>query len=759
MHGIWAFDDQCPFQSQTTTQEASKGTKFKAREAEKKEEKGDADLHPVIERGPQEEVKIVNGDNTPQVGSTKTSTMSNKEYLALALDYCCKRRGPTLVNFLLGQFPRSAMRRGEGVCRVITVEVSLALDMIFVVIQQVMYIAKEISTRITYNNHESVKCFISNSVDFDTVSPECLEEGKGENSKWCDVHYLTITMIFAKRILPVQHTPMEISKLCPTINYYYTQESVRAYFTKRFADLVITGMHDPAVNLKNTMWGVKADQESNATIRNGQVVNNLTKKVISRIFVYAKYEMAERRPLWDDLMLISNIVQGPRKPLSLDKHTLGAMSSWAMQESGKGWNEQLGNELINVNVEHATMLHKEEVYWREQSRVIKWLADGDANTCSFHKTTQKGLKGVWFLLWPWPEAKLLVAIETTSLLEYFHKGWKLLEEALRNIISGCKGVIVSKDNSHLSSSANRVDEKQGKNTLKVNDTTSGEEPDEVLTVPDIRKTPGPPKPQYVINKDVSEMSYCIPTRANLVLPFSLDCDSSGVVEEVMTSTTCQAIDSLVLGLTDRGDNGLSPSDDIGALSIIERKEGESSKLDILAPGVGEGNGVGSATGDLLDKVEYVTLLVAGVDKCVFVYDFILKWIEDNFRGISQVVGMTMGDREKEATRLMTEIIYRGNERRLTTPNKGETSNPKAPRRVRVLVSLMWTLACTGGRATGGVIVMWDKKVLNFDKFYVGGYYVSVCGTRIGYEDELAFFSVYESNEDNLRQELWEQLRE
>ncbi|KAF6176596.1 hypothetical protein GIB67_034458 [Kingdonia uniflora] len=98
----------------------------------------------------------------------------------------------------------------------------------------------------------------------------------------------------------------------------------------------------------------------------------------------------------------------------------------------------------------------------------------------------------------------------------------------------------------------------------------------------------------------------------------------------MTSATCQAIDSFALGLSDKGGNGLSPRDDIGALLIIERKEGESSELDFLANGVGEVNGVASVRRDVLNIVEYVTPLVAAGDECISVNDLTLKWIEDNF---------------------------------------------------------------------------------------------------------------------------------
>ncbi|KAF6138859.1 hypothetical protein GIB67_018590 [Kingdonia uniflora] len=52
-----------------------------------------------------------------------------------------------------------------------------------------------------------------------------------------------------------------------------------------------------------------------------------------------------------------------------------------------GWDDVLGTELKAVKDDHGAMLHREEVYWKEQSR-IRWLADGDLNTSFFHKVTK-----------------------------------------------------------------------------------------------------------------------------------------------------------------------------------------------------------------------------------------------------------------------------------------------------------------------------------------------------------------------------------
>ncbi|KAF6148440.1 hypothetical protein GIB67_038795 [Kingdonia uniflora] len=59
---------------------------------------------------------------------------------------------------------------------------------------------------------------------------------------------------------------------------------------------------------------------------------------------------------------------------------------------------------------------------------------------------------------------------------------------------------------------------------------------------------------------------------------SLDCVPSGVVEDIITSTTCQAIDISALECLDKGDKWVSSSEDSGGLSFIGKEVGETSKI-------------------------------------------------------------------------------------------------------------------------------------------------------------------------------------
>ncbi|KAF6157441.1 hypothetical protein GIB67_004379 [Kingdonia uniflora] len=309
----------------------------------------------------------------------------------------------------------------------------------------------------------------------------------------------------------------------------------------------------------------------------------------------------------------------------------------------------------------------------------------------------------------------------------------------------------------------------------------------LLTIPGIRKTPGPPKPRCAIINEDAHMSYRVPSRSNLVFAVSwapllslsireglscsvdnergainvesinkdinpnsannarfninLECDSSIVGEEIMTSTTCQAIESFDLGLSDKEDKWLPYCDDIGALSIIERKDNESCELEFLAHGVGEVNDVGFLRGGVLDIVEYVTPLEAGMDECVSLNDLTLKWIEDNFCGISSS-RHDYGWWKANLVVLQETKLERMGALFVRDACRGD--------------DIGWCDLPSVGTA-GGVIVMLDKNVFNFGKFNVGRYSVSVGGNRIGYEDRFVFSGVYGPNENNLRQDLWDEL--